>query len=104
MTLKSMKITKKEFKEVEAVNTFSPPEYPWELRIHLDEDLISKLELSKMPEVGDAMTLIGNADVVSTGESEDAEGGKRRNLTLQITEMSLEKKVSDDTLKKIYGD
>lgn len=104
MPLKDMKLKEKEVNDIVSPEKEKEniPKYPWELKIHLDEELISKLELTELPAVGEKMTLVANIDVTNSGEDESVENGVRRSMVLQITEMSIEKLVSDDTLNKLY--
>ena len=104
MPLKSMKVSKKDKKKIEReIMVADEPKYPWGLRIHLDEDSISKLDMDKLPSAGDKKMLIAIVEVSEVGEHDSMNGKKRRNLQLQITDMSLEKVASNDTLETLYG-
>jgi hypothetical protein len=79
------------------------PEYPYGLRICLNEESIKKLGIDKLPELGAEMILNAKVSVCSVSKSE-SEGGVYRNLDLQITDMELgSKKSSSDLAKKLYG-
>lgn len=101
MPLKNMRLTEKESKGSEVAD--EAPRFPYGLSIHLDEDSISKLELGETPDVGKEMTLVATVKVESKSENETMGGKKERSVSLQITEMSLENKVSDDKLSKLYS-
>lgn len=101
MPLKSMKITKKESK-VEEVG-IERPKYPYGLSLRLNEESITKLGISEMPEVGNEMSVIAIVTIEEVSEREVLDGKKQRNISLQITEMSLEKKIKKDVLKTLYG-
>ncbi len=104
--LTSMKRTKSEKKEGTemACGPGDQEDFPYGLRIHLNDEEISKLDIP-LPEVGSAMVLIANVKVISVRESAD-ENGKDRNVELQITEMELAPYEKNDTdhVKKLYSE
>lgn len=65
------------------------PDYPYGLRISLDEESLKKLGITDLPEVGQAMTLQARVEVVSVSQYEHTEG-KSRDMSLQITDMALD--------------
>jgi hypothetical protein len=68
------------------------PTYPYGLEINLDEEAIDKLGIA-LPEVGKDLALLARVSVTRVSSSENTYGGKtekRRNLSLQITDMCLE--------------
>ena len=85
-----MKITKKEAREEMKPSKDNLPRYPWGLSLNFDNDTLNKLGITDLPEAGVTMSIVGNAKVESTGEDERQDGEKRKRMTLQITEMSLE--------------
>jgi hypothetical protein len=66
------------------------PDYPYGLRLNLDEDSLKLLNMGELPKVGKVMMLHARVVVESAGEQEMQGSGKKRNLGLQITEMELE--------------
>ena len=103
MPLKSMKLTPKEAKVEAGLEPSEPkgPEYPYGLRVSLDEESISKLNIKELPQDGSSLTLIANVNVVESGDV-SRQGKRQRRLGLQITDMALEEKVSKDKLKTLY--
>ena len=102
MPMISMRKSKEEMREDSQPHE-SKEEYPWGLRITLEEDSLDRLGMDTMPEVSKTMTLIATVEVVNVSENANKdEETIRRSLGLQITDMNLspEKKAID--LKKIY--
>lgn len=99
MPLKSMRVTKKEGEE-RAID--SDQEYPYGLGLSLDNDILAKLGIKDLPELGEVMTLVGKVEVVSLSENSSKDNEDHKNVGLQITDMELlpEKKAVD--LKKLY--
>lgn len=95
--MKSMKITAEERKAKEKKYENCIPscgeKYPYGLRIHLDDDVMSKLGLKSLPKTGTKMALTAEVNVEST-ESRDSTDGKRESMSIQITAMELTPKGS----------
>jgi hypothetical protein len=71
----------------------------------LDEESLSKLEVEGVPEAGEEMNIVARAKVDSVGQSEMAEGEKKRHMSLQITHMSVEGGEKDKkAAKRMFGD
>lgn len=66
----------------------SEPDYPWGLRINLDEDQIAAQGIKQLPASGAQVAIEAIATVVSLGE-ETRDGKVHRRLELQITDMGL---------------
>jgi hypothetical protein len=66
------------------------PEFPYGLTIHLDEEALKLLNIGGVPEVGAILKLEARVVVTSAGEHEQQGQGKKRNVSLQITDMELE--------------
>jgi len=65
-------------------------EFPYGLRIELDEDALKLLNIGKLPEIGAILELEARV-VVKAVSSHTSEGqGVRRSVSLQITDMELE--------------
>lgn len=94
MALKSMKITKAERKSreksMEATPMLDGDEYPYGLRINLDNDAIDKLGLKKLPNVGTTMRLEASVRVVEVSQNSRQDRDHRR-VELQIEKMDLPK-------------
>lgn len=65
------------------------PDYPWGLRLDLDQDTLAKLALGELPEVGAGFVMEARAVVVAVGENQEAGEPVRRHLALQITDLAL---------------
>lgn len=65
------------------------PAYPYGLRISLDDDSLTKLGITELPKVGSPMHVLAVVEIVSTSDYESKEGGERKSLELQITDMAL---------------
>lgn len=104
MGLVNMKLSKTEAKEMTEPAMMDHPHYPWGLNLQLNDESMAKLKLEKLPEVGSKMTLVAVVNVERVSSNETQGGGKRQDMSLQITDMALEpyteKKSSDEAL---YG-
>jgi hypothetical protein len=75
----------------------SQPDYPWGLRINLNEGSLKKLEaagLEGQPDIGDYIDLRCFARVTSVSSNE-TEGGANRCVELQIEEIALENETTE---------
>lgn len=94
--MKSMKITAADRKAKEAKYdkpcSIGGDKYPYGLRIHLDEEIMEKLDMASLPRVGAKMILTAEVDVDSVEARESTDGGKRRSMAVQITAMELKPK------------
>lgn len=105
----SMKRTAEEVldkqKEYDAVSLFGD-EYPYGLRIHLDEDTVRKLKYSFAVGEDVMMTVKAHVKRVSTEEEEagEGEGDTSSCVELQITDMAVEAspKSSSDRANSLY--
>ena len=78
------------------------PVYPYGLSIHLDEEVLDKLGLEELPEVGKPMKLLALVDVTSVSSNE-SKSGASRSVGLQITDLCLEKPgAAKSTESKLY--
>lgn len=108
--LVNMKIDPKEreerYKETALVEG---PQYPYGLCLHLDDEVMQKLGLSKLPAVGTDLMLTAKVTVTSCSEnSYEGKGGKaetRQSMSLQITDLGLsDAPKSGDAAKSLYGE
>lgn len=103
MELKNMKMSKEQMKECcEPTAMTDRPEYPYGLCIRLDEESIKKLGITDLPEAGQSVMIMARASVDSVSQRDTQNDGKYRDLSLQITDMSIamepEKKDPAETL------
>lgn len=87
----SMKIDPKEreerYKSME--KPADGPMYPYGLALHLEDEVMEKLKMSKLPQVGKQVLVYALADVTSVSENESMVGGTRQSVSLQITDLAL---------------
>ena len=86
--MKSMKLDKKEKKQAVEPAMAEAPDYPYGLSVHLNNDSLDKLEVKKLPSVGDTFEVRARAEVRSVSAS-DSGSGKNREISLQITDMEI---------------
>lgn len=101
-----MKMTKEEAKEQYGAPSMSgsAPEYPYGLRLDLDDGSMEKLGLDKLPEVGSSMMISARVEVCCASETKTYDGDTERRLGLQITAMQVGKDTAgSDKAKDIYG-
>ncbi|GAA0567472.1 capsid staple protein [Halomonas salifodinae] len=78
-------------------------EYPWGLRIHLEDDQLAKLGIDMMPDPGAKRMMMAKVEIVST-DIHNRDGEKRRSMSLQITDMKLsDEDVRDGAAETLYG-
>lgn len=81
--LKSMKMEAVENEDV-VLSGPKKPEYPYGLRLKLEGEVLKKLELQEMPDIGSMVDLMAKAKVVALRKEED-----HVCLEIQITDMGL---------------
>lgn len=74
------------------------PEYPYGLRISLEDESLKKLDITELPEVGQAMILQAKVEVVAVTQYE-RKNDESRTIELQITDMALN---TDSEAKQMY--
>lgn len=88
--LVSMKQSKKEKKASEpCCGTSSSEDYPYGLRLDLNDETLEKLGIDDLPAVGDDLDLDAEVQVRSVSENQYEGEDRRRSVTLQITKMKL---------------
>lgn len=80
------------------------PEYPYGLRICLNEDAIKMLGLAKLPELKASLKMTCTVEVCSKSESQSKESGMYRSLDLQITAMELSSGKKEIDSNKLYAE
>jgi len=82
-----MKLTPREKREEMPMpmKDYKGPDYPYELRITLDEDAMKKLGM-KLPKVGDKIEIMGAGSVLSVSSNSHASerGGERSSQRVEI--------------------
>ena len=106
MEMKSMKLTKSEAEATAPVEAKQDsPAYPWGLRLELNDESMKKLGLEELPEVGETMILHAKVVIDRVSQNDTKDGGKRQDMSLQITDMSLSESGDEETSteKKLYS-
>lgn len=93
MQLVDMKCEPGDYDQPMAATQPSQPQYPYGLRIYLDDESLDKLGIEKLPELGAEFMIEAKVRVVSKSESTDPndEDGDndRSSMDLQIVAMGL---------------
>ena len=97
MALVSMKVKKEN--EMEMPNG----EYGYGTMLHLEEDQVSALGITELPEVGTVMKVSALAVVTKTMLENDGEGEEKM-LCLQITDMELTKDGQKNQATIMFGE
>lgn len=69
-------------------------EYPYGLRLVLDEETLAALGITSLPTVGTEYTIVAKASVVEVMDRTSANGERHRSMDLQIEKMQLDKPTS----------
>lgn len=86
----NMKMSKEEAKEYTAVpDPGNAPEYPYGLRLSLDDDALEKLGITELPKVGTVMVLQARVEVCGTSAYSTQDKESEASVSLQITDMEL---------------
>ena len=89
--MKNMKISKAEHvaTSTDQLMANEGPEYPYGLRIRLDAEVMNKLDIGRLPEVGTMMALHAVVEVVEVSLDPNDAGTRNKSMSLQITDMEL---------------
>lgn len=101
----SMKREKKSKSEMNkaTVCSMEEPQFPYGLRIRLEKEDLEKLGIKNIPQVGTAVPVYAKTVVIAVSESAAQGGEDYCSVELQITDLALETKPSDEAVaKKIY--
>lgn len=81
------------------------PPYPYGLQLRLNEEDMKKLGIDTMP-TGTEVTIKASTTVTSTAEFDyiDEDETNNANMTLQITDMEIDKIHDSDVAKRFYGE
>jgi hypothetical protein len=101
--LVSMKITRTTEQYNDSSVAADRPEYPYGLCLSLDEDALGKLGVTDLPKVGGEVTITARACVTSVSSYENQDGGERRSVGLQITDLGIEGPEKSDAAAALYG-
>jgi len=98
--MKDMKMKQGQAAPTEIQHSYS--EYPYGLRICLTHEVLEKLGITDLPEVGSKMKLQAEVEVISTSEYETKDSGKKKSMDLQICMMDLKNGKKEVSPKDIY--
>lgn len=84
----SMKMSAEEAKEYGPSVMADAPQYPYGLRLDLNNESLEKLGIDEMPAIGSKKMIYAMAEVVSVSANESKDGPPHRSVGLQITDMS----------------
>ncbi|MDA8122309.1 MAG: hypothetical protein M0Z38_07070 [Deltaproteobacteria bacterium] len=101
MKMVNMKQGKKKAETMAAPVDMDAPEYPFGLCLNLGKDEIEKLGLGT-PKAGSKFMLHAMVEVKSVTVSDHSDGEGYKDMSLQVTDMALEKSAGMDA-KKIAG-
>lgn len=89
---------------LEVSATESPEdEYPWGLRIHLEDEQLERLGMDMMPDPGTKRMMMAKVEIVST-DVHNRDGEKHRSISLQITDMKLsDEDMRESAAETLYG-
>lgn len=102
--MKSMKLDKEDKKSMEAECCISEQAYPYGLTVSLEEPSIKRLEISKLPEIGEKFLLKSIVEVISISDHVNKDE-RNRCIRLQITDMELAEAPKEErsTESTLYG-
>lgn len=97
----NMKQSRKEATMLSECCADDAPEYPYGLRLQLDEGSLAKLSINDLPEVGATMHLTARVEVVSVSQYEHVDG-RNKDVGLQITDMDLRQESKTTGAQSLY--
>lgn len=98
----NMKLTRDEAKDQIACEPGEGPAYPWGLCLYLDDDVLQKLGMTALPDVGTRLMLHAVVEVTSNSQRQTQEG-KTVSMDLQITDMDLKPEQGPSAASLLYG-
>jgi len=105
--MKNMKLDKQAMRENAVLTQPSDytPDYPWGLKVHIDDDTMRKLGIDALPEVGAEFMLKAKCFVCSVSYNDSENSKEHMSMSLQITDMALdkEKKATKAGEEVFYG-
>ena len=107
MALKNIAMSAAEAKETmigyNTADVSNAPKYPYGTSLDLNNDTLEKLGITKLPSVGEEVTITAKAKVTRISAYEE-QGGAEQCLGLQITDMDVSiPSQSQSASDKLYG-
>lgn len=90
--MKNMKIEVDKSSTDQALSADSGLRYPYGLTLHLNKDVLKKLDMMKLPEVGSMLGLHALVEVTEVSLEENPNGSRDKSIRLQITDLILKDK------------
>ena len=87
LKLRDMRLSRSEKDDVAEVAT-DTPDFPWGLRLNLDQDALEKLGI-ELPDIGDSFLVVAVATVQSVSEHK-SDDHTSQDVSLQIEKLSLD--------------
>ena len=97
MSLTSMKLSKRKAKREIAIDD-SGPRFPHGLTLHLNEDVLEKLGIDSLPEIGSEMIVVG-VGVVESASQHKRQGSDDRSVNIQLTDIDVGPKEADESVE-----
>lgn len=88
MTMKSMKLSKKEAKGEVAIDVPDGPRFPHGLTLHLEDETLKKLGIANVPDVGTEMRVVG-VGVVESSNQHQSQRRKNRSISIQLQRLDV---------------
>lgn len=103
MTMVNMKRKKQPNEDM--IDAGDLPPYPYGLQLRLNEEDMKKLDL-KLMETGTEITITAKTIITSVSQYDyiDEKETNNANMTLQITDMEIDKVHDSDVAKRFYGE
>ena len=104
MKMVSMANKPKKEDEKGMVECCDDAKYPYGTQISLCNDHLEALGITEMPKIGTTVVLTAHAKVVFCRSEEDQDGSTEQSLSLQITDLGIDSKMSESKKAGIlYG-
>ena len=101
MKLSDMKLSPKQKSLISEMPKMEGPEYPYGLRIRLEDDQLKKLGMDELPKIEKEVSIVAKG-FISSVSSNDSDYGSHRCVEIQITELALDKPDKSES-ESLYG-
>lgn len=99
MTMTNLKLSTSE-QDMPILGGEMKAEYPYELRISLNQEVLNRLGIDEMPKVGAQVSFSAKAEVVGVNQDESG----KNTVSLQITDINMAGGTSeDDQAQALFG-
>lgn len=102
--MKDMVISSKEKKDMHVNSVVTDaPQYPYGLKLFIDERTYEKLELRKLPQVGEKFMIMAVAEVTHVSQTRNEGSEKSYSMELQIMGLDLKERESEEKQTPAYS-